>query len=511
MKNPSFLILWLIFLPYQAVSAQAPNLLFVFTDQQSYDMVGYFKGSQAITPHIDQLASEGIAFMHAVSNSPLCTPYRGMLMTGQHPLYNGCISNDVPLLPNKGTTFAQVLNAAGYITAYVGKWHLYGGGNRDTGIPPGKNRHGFNNTFLSNNCTVDFSPEACYYWNDNNEKVYFKDEYDDSPWELEGQTRQAEKWLRSYEDDKPFALFVSWHPPHDFVGDGCADIPERQYNYDVSVLDPGLIEPYRDMDIELRADLRSNPSMFECRKEQYRNYLAMVSACDEALGRLLQILKSKGVYENTLIVFTSDHGDMLGSHKAKLPKLTPQDYSCRVPLVISGKCAIPRSRESDLLIGSMDIMPTVLGFLDVEIPESVQGLDLSDEILSGDDDAVESQPLFMYSVRDYRGVYTRKWTYTFALGQYTDEAAEMYSEKVFDGGADIQVLYDRDKDPAQLHNYFGNKKHEKIQNKLHQLTLGWMKKYGDAGYSSADFMAIYNRKEWQKNYTYRPIDLLKKK
>ena len=83
---------------FKKVDAQKPNLLFVFTDQQSYDMVGYHKGSQAITPNVDKLASEGSAFNHAVSNSPLCTPYRGILMTGQHPLYNGCFTNDVPLL-----------------------------------------------------------------------------------------------------------------------------------------------------------------------------------------------------------------------------------------------------------------------------------------------------------------------------------------------------------------------------------------------------------------------------
>ncbi|MCP4311338.1 MAG: sulfatase-like hydrolase/transferase [Bacteroidetes bacterium] len=510
MKIRTFVTLLTGLLVFQKIGAQQANLLFVFTDQQSYDMVGYYEGSQAITPHVDQLASEGISFNHAISNSPLCTPHRGMLMTGQHPLYNGCFTNDVPLLPNKGTSFAQALNEAGYETAYVGKWHLYGGGNRDTGIPSGENRHGFNGTFLSNNCTVDFSPEACFYWNDNNEKVYFKDEYKDSPWELEGQTRQAEKWLRDYEDDKPFAMFVSWHPPHDFVGDGCADIPERQYNYDVSELDPDLIDPYKDMDIELRADLKSNPSMFDCRKKQYRNYLAMVTACDEAFGRLIQILKDKDVYEKTLIVFTSDHGDLIGSHRARIPKLTPQDYSCRVPLVISGKYVLPQSRKSDLLIGTMDIMPTVLGFLDVEIPESVQGMDLSEEILSGIDDAVESQPLFMYAARHYRGVYTKDWTYTFAVDEEFPGGSTMHNHDSFIGGADIEVLYDRENDPAQLHNYFGDKKHRKIQKELHKATLEWMNKYGDKGYSETDFLAVYTWKEWQKNYDKRPIDLLNK-
>jgi arylsulfatase A-like enzyme len=250
--------------------------------------------------------------------------------------------------------------------------------------------------------------------------------------------------------------------------------------------------------------------MFACRKEQYRNYLAMVTACDKAFGRLVQILKDKGVYENTLIVFTSDHGDLIGSHGAKLPKLSPQDYSCRVPLVISGKCAIPNSRKSNMLIGTMDIMPTVLGFLGVEIPPSVQGMNLSDEILSGHDDAVESQPLFMYAARHYRGVYTRDWTYTYAVEEASSGSSTMHIHDSFKGGADIEVLYDRKNDPAQLHNYFGDKKHQKVQKELHKETLEWMKKYGDKGFSESDFMAIYSWEEWQKNYTERPIDLLQK-
>ena len=509
MKIRTFITLLTGLLVFQKIDAQQTNLLFVFTDQQSYDMVGYHEGSQAITPNIDRLAKEGIVFNHAVSNAPVCTPYRGMLLTGQHPLYNGCFTNDVPLLPNKGTTFAQALNNAGYETAYVGKWHLYGGGNRNTGIPPGENRQGFNGTFLTNNCTVDFSPENCFYWDDNNNKIYFKDEYNDSPWELEGQSRQAETWLQDYNEEKPFALFVSWHPPHDFVGDGCAEIPGRQYNYDVSVLDPELLDPYHKMDIKLRGDLLSDTSMIECRKEQYRNYLAMVTACDEAFGRLIQTLKDKGVYNNTLIVFTSDHGDLLGSHQAKVPKVSPQDYSCRVPLLISGKNAIPTSRKSDLLIGTMDIMPTVLGFLDIDIPQSVQGMDLSDDILSGNDDVVKYQPLFMYAARHYRGVYTKDWTYTYAIPEDSEDGSKLLQHDVFIGGSDIEVLYDRKNDPAQLYNYFGNKKHKKIQRKLHKLTLDWMEKYGDKGYSVADFMAVYDWQEWQINYTERPIDLLR--
>ncbi|MCL6103515.1 MAG: sulfatase [Bacteroidetes bacterium] len=478
-----------------------PNLLFVFSDQQAYDMIGYSGNKQIRTPNLDKLSREGVSFSNAVSLCPICTPMRGMLMSGQHPLYNGCWTNDVPLLPENGTTFPQALNMAGYETAYIGKWHLYGGGTRDTGIPKGKNRHGFNGTFLTNNVTVDFRPESCFYWDDNGKKVFFKDVYKDHPWELEAQTRQAETWLENYDNDKPFALFVSWHPPHDYLGDGCPDIPGRQYNYNTSVLDSSLLDPYKGMDIVLRPDIDNTGKMADCIKEQYRNYMAMITACDASIGRFIKILKGKGLYSNTLIVFTSDHGDMLGSHGADKPKQEPQDYSCRVPLIMSGQNILPKNKKSELLIGTMDLMPTILGLLNIKVPESVQGMNLSPYILSGNDSAIESLPIFMFVGNGWRGVYTKEWTY-----------AESVNPKVSkDRSVEINVLYNRQKDPGQLNNLYNDKNFAIVQKKLTGLTHDWMTRFGDKGFSNSDFSNIYDHEGWQKNYTDRPIDLLNKK
>jgi len=359
-----------------------PNLLFVMTDQQSFDMIGSVS-AQVQTPVLDALAKQGVRFDHAVSNQPVCTPFRGMLYSGQHPLYNGCVTNDVPLLPNTSDRFAHVLGRAGYETAYVGKWHLYGGGTRNTGIPKGPNRQGFDETFLTNNCHVDYRPDACYYWDDDNNKHFFKDVYPDKPWELEAQTRQAEAWFGRRDRNKPFALFVSWHPPHDYGSDGCPDIPGRQFNYDVNALDPKLLKPYEGRDIRLRPGSPVDEPMTACRENQYRHYMAMVTACDSGVGRLIDQLKKQGVYDNTLIVFTSDHGDMLGSHGAQKPKQYPQDYSLRIPLIMHWPGRLPAGRTSELLVGAMDMMPTILGLMDLPIPASVQGADLSKAIMGG--------------------------------------------------------------------------------------------------------------------------------
>ncbi len=486
-----------------AAVRKKPNLLFVFTDQQSFDMIGA-TNPQVRTPVLDDLVKSGLRFEHAVSNQPICTPYRGMLFSGQHPLYNGCVSNDIPLLPTSSDRFAHVLIRAGYETAYIGKWHLYGGGGpgRAQGVPPGPKRQGFDETFLSNNCHVDYRPEACHFYDDANERIFFKEVYPDRPWELEAQTRQVEEWFGRRDRTRPFACFVSWHPPHDYAGDGCSEMPGRQYCYNVDVLDTELIKPYEKTEIKLRPGMPLDPAMEECRRHQYRNYMAMITACDSALGRLIDQLKQQGVFEDTLIVFTSDHGDMLGSHGAEKPKQYPQDYSLRVPLVMHWSGQIPQGQTTDLLIGAMDMMPTILGLLGLPVPDSVQGKDLSLAVKANDGSFVESVPVFMFPAEgEWRGVCTKEWTYARGIAGHTKR-----------DGVEINVLFNRKEDPGQLNNLFGDPACAAVQKKMEALTLEWMNRFNDKEYTWADFQQAQKTaglKSWNKNEAHRPIDLLR--
>ncbi|MDP6354301.1 MAG: sulfatase-like hydrolase/transferase [Planctomycetota bacterium] len=136
-----------------------PNLLFVFTDQQSFDMLGCYGNEQIQTPNLDRLAKESVRFEYCIASTPVCTPMRGMLLSGQHPLKNGAFSNDVCMLPGKGKYFGEVLRDNGYRTGYIGKWHLYGG-ERNRGIPAGPYRYGFDDVFLSNNTQLNFDPDV---------------------------------------------------------------------------------------------------------------------------------------------------------------------------------------------------------------------------------------------------------------------------------------------------------------------------------------------------------------
>jgi arylsulfatase A-like enzyme len=473
----------------------SPNLVFVFTDQQSRDMLGCYGNPDLKTPHLDAFAADSIQFSHAVSSAPVCTPYRSMLLSGQHPLYNGAVHNDVPMLANNGTYFGHALKAANYRTAYIGKWHLLGN-DRDRPVPPGPMRYGFDETFLSNNCHVDYRPGHCYYWNDEGEKVFFDE------WEVDGQTRQAIDFIESHKQDDPFALFLSWHPPHD-IG---IDAESLLFNYET---EPELMDLYDPGTIRLRPNVIDTPEI----RRMYHGYYAMCSGVDRAFGRLVDALKARGLYDNTIIIFTSDHGDNLHSYGYNIAKDHPEDTAAAVPLLMRIPFADKVEDKSDLLIGSLDLMPTLLGLLDLSIPPTCQGRDLSKAILDKDEDAVKSVPLFFHNPA-WCGVYTRDYTY--GCGELKHFAHDA------DGSLELQrvkvaALYDRSNDPYQLNNLFDAPDYADVKAELESMTREWMDTFGDPGGIDLDSLqkryrlpnGDFPQDTQQAGFPGRPIDLIR--
>lgn len=467
-----------------------PNLLFVFSDQQSYDMLGCAGNPQIKTPNLDALAAQGIRFDHAVSNCPVCTPYRSMLLSGRHPLYNNCFDNDRRLLNEEeiGKGIGHVLRDEGYKMGYVGKWHLYGG-ERNRPIPEGPDRHGFDDLFLSNNCHVNYHPDHCFYWTEDGEKVMF------NQWETEGQAEQALEFLDTVNPDNPFCLFVSWHAPHNHDGgdsDGYQgfDAPEefkRLYNED---------------EISPRGHLPNTPE----NRKMTAGYYAMCSEVDHHFGRLMDKLKERGVDENTLVVFTSDHGENFGAHAAQAHKGNPYDVSIRVPLIMWMPGMLPEGRVSELLFGVLDMPSTLLGLMGYNIPENWQGLNLVSAILSGDDDAVESVPIFNFKP-SWRGVYTKR--YTFAIEQIertpdlqTRFGSDHYVRRRYTPSSNI--LVDREQDPLQNSNLINSTEHIPIAMELTDLTHEWNSVFKDPFISYKKLIETVGERE------HPPIDLILK-
>ena len=469
---------------------EAPNLLFVFSDQQTYDMLGCYGNEQIKSPNIDKFAEEGLLFNHCFSNSPTCTPYRGMLMSGKHALHNGCFTNDRPLIPGHGKKFAEVLRDAGYYTGYVGKWHLLGG-DRNRPIPEGPLRYGFDEMFYTNNCHVDFRPGKCFYWNEEGEKVYFDE------WEVYGQTNQALDFLDSRKDkDEPFALFVSWHPPHAW-GKFKGEDGKMHYRYDT--MDEFMNLYDRDK-IQVRPGMENTPDL----RRMYHGHMAMVSGVDKAFGWLLDKLEEIGADENTLVIFTSDHGDMLEFSGASFPKQYPHDYSLRVPFIMRYPGKTEPGEKTDLLFSALDIMPTTLGLMELPVPEEVQGKDLSESILSGDEDAVKYVPIWSFYDESFKGVITKDWTFSttrFGLPAGMDD----------DDSPLHCVLFDRKNDPYQLNNLIQSPEQQTVRDSLWRLTEEWMELYEDKGYTGKDLWNIMTREEWDQNYEELPINFLTKR
>lgn len=459
-----------------------PNLVFIFSDQQAYDMLGCYGNEQIKTPNLDHFASEGVRFTNCFSNSPISTPFRGMLLSGQHSLYNGCFVNDKPLIPGNGKKFAEVLRDDGYSTAYIGKWHLLGG-DRDRPIPEGEMRYGFDELFYSNNCHVDFRPGNCFYWNEEGKKVFFED------WEVYGQTSQALEYLDSRKDsENPFAMFVSWHPPHDW-GKFEGEDGEMHYKYDAP---EDLMSLYNRDSIKLRPGMKSTADL----RRMYHGHMAMVSGVDIAFGQLMDKLTELGLDDNTLVVFTSDHGDMLEFNDAILPKQYPHDYSLHIPYIMRWPDHLKSGTSTDLLYGALDMMPSILGLMGLSVPQECHGKNLSEAIISGEEDAVDYVPIWLYGEPTYRGVITKDYSYT--------------TSKNPTGNSLQSVLFDRKEDPYQLSNLFSDPNMLAVKEELWRKTQQWMTLYHDEFYEYSDFMDAASHDEWNNSPFERPVDRLQK-
>jgi arylsulfatase A-like enzyme len=403
------------------------NIVFLLTDQWRLQSLGYAGNNQVKTPNIDQFASESTNFTHAISGWSVCCPWRASMLTGQYPLTHGVFVNDVPIGSNP-VGMGDAFNQAGYDTAFIGKWHV-GGRGRSNYIEP-EHRLGFK-YFKALECTHDYNNSAYYAGNDQTKHVW--DGYD-----VFAQADDAMNYIRDHDQDNPFMLLLSWGPPHN--------------PYETAP--PEFRAMYQAEDIELRPNVPSG--MSEKAREWIAGYYAHCTAIDKSVGDILKTLEDSGIDENTIVIFASDHGDMLGSQDQQR-KQRPWDESIRVPFLVR----VPKHEAgtTDAMINAHDILPTLLSLCDAEIPETVEGRDFS-TVFKGESDPSNGaallacfHPFGEYTVndngREYRGVRTHRYTYTRTL----DEPWQ---------------LYDNEADPYQLTNLINDPAYADIQVKLEQ-------------------------------------------
>ena len=403
-----------------------PNIIYVFGDQWRAQATGYAGDPNVQTPNIDRLASESINLCNAVSTCPLCTAYRGSLLTGQYALTHGLFVNDVPLNPD-AMTLGKIFAQHGYDTAWIGKWHVDGHG-RDAHIPP-ERRQGFD-FWRVLECTHDYN-RSFYYTADSTDDstTDFPEMQQWDGYDAIAQTREAERYIREHTEnqsnEKPFLLVLSWGPPHNPYGTA-PEAYRRLYNGDELTLRPNVTLPL---------------SMFV--SHALAGYYAHCTALDDCLGDLMATVEAAGIADNTIFIFTSDHGDAVGC-QGITNKQAPWDESIRVPFLLRWPARFGCApRVLDTPIGTPDILPTLLGLCELPIPDTVEGLDFSDYLAGGSDPADGAaliqciHPIADWwhglGGKEYRGLRTAQYTYARAL----------------DGP---WLLYDNERDPYQLEN-----------------------------------------------------------
>ena len=430
-----------------------PNLLFVFADQWRRQALGHEGDPNVGTPRIDAFAEESVRFANAVSGCPVCSPYRASLMTGQYPLTHGMMVNDQSIRSG-AVSFADALNAVGYGTAYIGKWHIDGHGR--SRFVPKERRLGFQR-WLGYECTHQYV-DSPYYADSPEPKIW-------RGYDAEAQTAAAIHYLQERSRTAaPFALFLSWGPPHDPYDTA----PER------------FRKMYSPENLQLRPNVP--PEAADKARRTLAGYYAHCSALDECFGRLLDEVRRLGLEDDTIVVFTSDHGDMHGSH-GLWKKQWPHEESIGVPFLLRWPSALASTpRVLDQPFDAPDIMPTLLGLCGVQPPGTVEGKDLSPLIRGegeGDDDGALLACYFPFHElnyskggRDYRGIRTRRHSYV-----------RSHEEPWF--------LFDNQADPWQLRNLAADPECEALRRELDTALADLLRRRGDRFEPGQDILRHY--------------------
>ncbi len=440
-----------------AKPTRRPNIVYILTDQWRAQAFGYRGDANAHTPTIDALAKESFEFTHAVSGFPVCSPYRASLMTGQYAVRNGLVVNDVELKPN-GPTLGETFRKAGYSTGYIGKWHIYGSPDGKYGrrleFIPEKSRFGFE---YWKACECSHAYNKSLYYQGNDTTGHYWDGYD-----AIAQTRDGCDFIRQHASKSdPYFLIISMGPPHDPYGTA----PER------------YLAMYEKAAIKLRDNVPSDKT--EAALKMLRGYYAHIAALDDCVRQLKDAVDQSGAAEDTIFIFTSDHGDMLQSQGLH-HKQHPWDESLRVPFLIRYPAALGRKpRKSQTLIDAPDIMPTLLGLAGIKVPESVQGNDFSPVIRGEKKDEKEPAALMNLptsfsvvraaGIAEYRGVRTPRYTYVRSIhGPW--------------------LLYDNVTDPYQKHNLVKVKEQDALRSRLDRRLDAMLKKAGDEFLPGASYI-----------------------
>lgn len=437
----------------------AYHILFYFTDQQRADTCGCFGQELPITPNLDKLAREGVKFERAFSPQPVCGPCRALFQTGRYPTETGCFRNNI-MLPKGVKTLANYIEEAGYETAYIGKWHLASDGELEkpptidhtvTAIPP-ELRGGYTG-FWRTADVLEFTSHGYdgFVFDENGKRIDFKGYRPDCI------TGLALDFFDQRDESKPFFMTISHIEPHHQNDRG---------HYEGPV---GSRERFRNF--TLPGDLAALGGDAE---EEYPDYLGACASLDENLGRVVAKLKEKGLYENTVIIFASDHGSHFRTRNRDSHLNGYDDYkrSChdaalRVPLVIAGGPFKGGTAVKEL-VSTESLPKTILALAGVDVGGAMIGENLLDVVEKKDENRPNEVFAQISESRLGRCIRTERYTYAvYAPGVNGGmaAAADVYAD---------DFLYDLERDPWQLSNVVSDPAYAAVKAELRGRLLEWI-------------------------------------
>ena len=443
-----FVALWLLISPAMLIAAadppqRRPNVVVLMADQWRAQAFGYAGDPNVKTPNIDRLAAGSVNFTHAVAGTPVCSPTRASLLTGQRPIQHGIFLNDAHL-SDDAVTFAEVLRDAEYDTAMIGKWHLEGHGRQ--AFIPREHRQGFDYWKVLE-CTHAYNNSP--YYADGPEKLQWEG------YDAFAQTKDAQRYITEHaKGDKPFLLCLWWGPPH---------------NPYMTAPEP-FAKMYDPASIQLRPNV--HPSDADKARKELAGYYAHCTALDQCVGDIRQTLRDAGIDENTLVIFTSDHGDMIHSNGFER-KQKPWDESIRVPMLWHYPKGLgDGGRKVDALMSSEDVMPTLLSLARVQAPGTVAGFDYSGYLRGGANPNASNAALITClspfgefsrakGGKEYRGIRTTRYTYVRDL-------------------SGPWLFYDNEADPYQQRNLIDDPAAADVRGKLELILKAKLKEANDA-------------------------------
>jgi len=443
-----------------------PNLLFLFADQLGYTRCGYAGDKKARTPNIDKLASQGVNFCNAVSNTPVCAAYRASLMTGKYTTTTGMVINELRMRTDH-KCFGHVLTGSSYQTAYIGKWHLYANqlGNhydpKNSFVPPGPNRLGFDGYWAAYNFHHNYY--NAYYHTDTPDKIFYgKDVY-----EPDAQTDMMIDVIRkASKSNRPFAAFLSYGTPHDPWS--ANNVPKKYAGMfkDIEFPNP---PNYKDKNDKYADGWgRLNPGQRKELESWRRYYYAMTVNLDFNIGRLMDELERRGLARNTIVVFTSDHGEMFGAQGRRAKNIFYEE-AARIPFLIRWPKKIPSGIVSDACLSTVDIMPTILSLMGLNVPKDAEGMNLSHCALGGK--GPEPEAAFLQNTgacaawengHEWRALRDKRYTYAI----YRVDKAEL--------------LFDNRNDPDQMQNLARDPKLKDTLEHFRRMLKGKMESLNDS-------------------------------